>query len=140
MARMKLMALALVILMMGNCCLAINRKVIKVEGDGLKHEQISVHGRQLLDDSGSDRASYPSSSINNHHFRPRQDFPGGGTGDGSEFAKYCMHAWLAALHCNLHEMTKFTLTTKRGSEKEGFARAAFMLGPHNFDDLPYVIG
>ncbi|MBA0774561.1 hypothetical protein Gotri_009763 [Gossypium trilobum] len=83
MARMKLMALALVILMMGNCCLATNRKVIKVEGDGLKHEQISVHGRQLLDDSGSDRASYPSSSINNHHFRPRQDFPGGGTGDGS---------------------------------------------------------
>ncbi|KHG12157.1 hypothetical protein F383_16621 [Gossypium arboreum] len=83
MARMKLMALALVILMMGNCCLATNRKVIKVEVDGLKHEQISVHGRQLLDDSGSDRASYPSSSTNNHHFRPRQDFPGGGTGDGS---------------------------------------------------------
>ncbi|KAB2081109.1 hypothetical protein ERO13_A05G105400v2 [Gossypium hirsutum] len=83
MARMKLMALALVILMTGNCCLATNRKVIKVEVDGLKHEQISVHGRQLLDDSGSDRASYPSSSTNNHHFRPRQDFPGGGTGDGS---------------------------------------------------------
>lgn len=86
MARMKLMALALVILMMGNCCLATNRKVIKVEGDVLKHEQISVLGRQLLDDSVSVsvRASYPSSSVNNHHFRPRQDFPGGGTGDGSD--------------------------------------------------------
>ncbi|KAE8729486.1 putative BEL1-like homeodomain 8 [Hibiscus syriacus] len=80
MARMKLMGLALAILMMVSCCLAANRKVIKVE-DEVKH------GRTMLDNGGTFTASYPSSGVDNHHHLPRQDFnnyPGGsGSGDGS---------------------------------------------------------
>ncbi|XWS53302.1 hypothetical protein CRYUN_Cryun11dG0145300 [Craigia yunnanensis] len=69
--------------MVVNSCLAANRKVIKV--DVLKHEDTIVHGRQLLDEGGNAKAGYPESSVNIHHYIPRQDFnnyPGGG-GDGS---------------------------------------------------------
>ncbi|GMI81871.1 hypothetical protein HRI_001856400 [Hibiscus trionum] len=78
MARMKLMGLALAILMMVSCCLAANRKVMKVE-DGVKHE------RTMLDNGGTVKAGYPPSGLENHHFLPRQDFnnyPGGGDGSG----------------------------------------------------------
>ncbi|KAE8696701.1 putative BEL1-like homeodomain 8 [Hibiscus syriacus] len=80
MGRMKLLGLALAILMMVSCCLAANRKVIKVEEE-VKHE------RTLLDNGGTIRVGYPSSGVDNHHRLPRQDFnnyPGGsGSGDGS---------------------------------------------------------
>ncbi|XP_022728685.1 uncharacterized protein LOC111284229 [Durio zibethinus] len=79
-ARMRFLALGLVILMMASSCLATNRKVVV-----LKHENSIVHGRQLLEDGDDAKTGYPSSSVNNHHFLPRQDFnnyPGGAGGDG----------------------------------------------------------
>ncbi|OMO67397.1 hypothetical protein CCACVL1_20541 [Corchorus capsularis] len=81
---MRLLALALAISIMVSSCLAGNRKVIKAEV--LSHEDTTVHGRQLVGDGGGNgRDGYPSSSVSNHHYIPRQDFnnyPGGG-GDGS---------------------------------------------------------
>ena len=80
---MRVLALALAILIMVSSCLAANRKVLKP--DVPKHEDTIVHGRQLLDDGGDAKAAgYPGSSVNNHHYIPREKYPGGGgDGDGS---------------------------------------------------------
>ncbi|GMI92132.1 hypothetical protein HRI_002882500 [Hibiscus trionum] len=76
MARMKLLGLALAILMMVSCCLAGNRKVIKVE-NVVKHE------RSMVDNGGTVKVS----GVDNHHHLHRQDFNnypgGGGSGDGN---------------------------------------------------------
>ncbi|KAK8489062.1 hypothetical protein V6N11_009239 [Hibiscus sabdariffa] len=81
-ARMRLLALALSILMMASSCLAA--KVMKL--DVPEHEQIVVNGRRVLVDGGDAKSGNPKeSSVNNHHYIPREDFnnyPGGG-GDGS---------------------------------------------------------
>ena len=75
------MALALAILMLVSSCLASNV---------LKHEDTTiVHNRRLLDDGkAAANAEYyhPQSSVNNHHYIPREDFKNylGGVGDGSE--------------------------------------------------------
>lgn len=83
-ARMRLLAIALAILMMVSSCLAA--KVLKSD-ELLQHEGTIVHGssRQLLEDEGENPRS-----TNNHHYIPRNKYPGGGVasedvggGDGS---------------------------------------------------------
>ncbi|KAB1670612.1 hypothetical protein ES319_1Z153000v1 [Gossypium barbadense] len=75
--------MALAILMMASYCLAA--KVIKV--DMLKHENTAVNGgRLLLDDDSKAKSGYAKeSSVNNHHYIPRNDFNNypGGNEDGS---------------------------------------------------------
>ncbi|KAE8692918.1 putative BEL1-like homeodomain 8 [Hibiscus syriacus] len=82
-ARMRLLALSLTILMMMTSFLA--SKVIKK--DLPKHEHVVVNGRRLLLDDLSVKSRYPKqSSVNNHHYIPREDFnnyPGGDGSDGS---------------------------------------------------------
>ncbi|KAK8601466.1 hypothetical protein V6N12_051299 [Hibiscus sabdariffa] len=84
-ARMRLLALALAILMVLSSCLAA--KAIKP--DSLKHEHAVVYGRRLLVlvEDGDAKSGYSrESSVNNHHYIPREDFNnyiGGHGSDGS---------------------------------------------------------
>ncbi|MBA0761959.1 hypothetical protein Gotri_024522 [Gossypium trilobum] len=82
-ARIRFVALALAILMMVSYCLAA--KVIKV--DMLKHENNAVNGgRRLLHDDSNAKSGYAKeSSVNNHHYIPRNDFNNypGGNEDGN---------------------------------------------------------
>ncbi|KAJ6403325.1 hypothetical protein OIU84_015265 [Salix udensis] len=74
---MRFLVLALAFALLSSSCLAAHRKALHVE---------IIHGpkqRQLAAEKAVN-AGYPGSTVNNHHYIPRQDFNnfGGDGGDG----------------------------------------------------------
>ncbi|OAY51581.1 hypothetical protein MANES_04G017800v8 [Manihot esculenta] len=64
------LALVLLMFVMMRSCLATNRKALSVEMNVEENKDVNVG------------YTYPGSSVNNHHYIPRQDFNNNG-GDGS---------------------------------------------------------